>query len=379
MSAKVWEDPKTGKFYVKVNDKRLPKGRKAYLVKSESEAITECRRLNKALRDGSFNFDVQAASSSKDCETLKEYFEKFCKMQRGAFAARTLESYEGNFENHILPKLGAKKLNEITREDVSVFVSNLVTGKKLSRASVRIVCAELCALFNHAIEHQKIDSNPARKLTKLYKHARKSADIEPLSEAESMKFLAKVAEVAPRYYPLFLAAAHTGMRSGELASLKWTDVDFSSHLLSVFATKTSKRRKIDMSESLEKTFKALKAERAKRFRRAIPEHVFCNQNGGRIDMHNVKTRHFHRLLELAEVRSIRFHDLRHTFATQLIMRGESLAYVKDQLGHSSITLTVNTYTHWLQGSNRKAVNALPACETPENFESNVKKFEKKSA
>lgn len=109
MSAKVWEDPKTGKFYVKVNDKRLPKGRKAYLMKSESEARTECKRLNKMLRDGSFQFD-SAPAREEDCETLKEYFEKFCKMQKGAFAARTLESYEGNFKNHVLPVLGAMKV-----------------------------------------------------------------------------------------------------------------------------------------------------------------------------------------------------------------------------------------------------------------------------
>ncbi|MEE8586081.1 MAG: site-specific integrase [Acidobacteriota bacterium] len=59
------------------------------------------------------------------------------------------------------------------------------------------------------------------------------------------------------------------------------------------------------------------------------------------------------------LRRIRFHDLRHTFATLLIQNGEPLAYVRDQLGHSSISMTVDTYTHWIPGSNREAMDRLP--------------------
>ncbi len=77
-------------------------------------------------------------------------------------------------------------------------------------------------------------------------------------------------------------------------------------------------------------------------------------------MHNVKSRHFFKCLEKAGLRRIRFHDLRHTFASLLIQNGESLAYVKDQLGHSSIKLTVDVYGHLVPGANREAVNRLPS-------------------
>ena len=79
-----------------------------------------------------------------------------------------------------------------------------------------------------------------------------------------------------------------------------------------------------------------------------------------MDMHNVKNRHFFKCMEKAGLRRIRFHDLRHTFASLLIQNGESLAYVKDQLGHSSIRLTVDVYGHLVPGANRQAVNKLPS-------------------
>ena len=94
----------------------------------------------------------------------------------------------------------------------------------------------------------------------------------------------------------------------------------------------------------------------------IPNWVLCNREGNPLDMHNVKNRHFYKFLGKAGLRRIRFHDLRHTFASLLIQNGESLAYVKDQLGHSSIKLTVDVYGHLVPGANRQAVNKLPSLD-----------------
>ncbi len=95
-------------------------------------------------------------------------------------------------------------------------------------------------------------------------------------------------------------------------------------------------------------------------RNEIHDWVSCNREGNPLDMHNVKNRHYYKCLEKAGLRRIRFHDLRHTFASLLIQNGESLAYVKDQLGHSSIKLTVDVYGHLVPGANRQAVNKLPS-------------------
>ncbi len=76
----------------------------------------------------------------------------------------------------------------------------------------------------------------------------------------------------------------------------------------------------------------------------------------------MRNRVFYRCLDRAELRRVRFHDLRHTFASLLIQQGESLVYVKDQLGHHSIQITVDTYAHLVPGGNRQAVDQLDDAE-----------------
>lgn len=90
----------------------------------------------------------------------------------------------------------------------------------------------------------------------------------------------------------------------------------------------------------------------------VPELVFVNEEGNVIDDVNLRKRVFNKALEKAGMRRIRLHDLRHTFASLLIQNGESLAYVKDQLGHHSIQITVDIYGHLVPGANRQAVDRL---------------------
>jgi len=92
--------------------------------------------------------------------------------------------------------------------------------------------------------------------------------------------------------------------------------------------------------------------------RSKPEWLFCNETGNMLDADNVRHRVFYKLLETTGLRRIRIYDLRHTFATRLLMNGESPAYVKEQMGHSSIQVTVDLYCHWIPGSNRQAVDRL---------------------
>jgi integrase len=93
--------------------------------------------------------------------------------------------------------------------------------------------------------------------------------------------------------------------------------------------------------------------------------VFCNQEGNILDANSLRNRALHKCLDEAKLRTIRLHDLRHTFASLLIQNGESLAYVKEQMGHSSIKVTVDVYGHLVPGANRQAVNKLPVVATVE--------------
>jgi integrase len=163
-----------------------------------------------------------------------------------------------------------------------------------------------------------------------------------------------------------------GCRAGELAGLQWGDLDFNvkfplnrrgSGKLGT-KTKTGKIRRVDASDELLNELDRIRPQRQAQYlakgQNQIPEWVFCNREGNAMDMQNVCNRYFRPTLTKAGLRQRRFHDLRHTFASLLIQNGESLAYVRDQLGHTSIKTTVDIYGHLVPGANRQAVNRLPS-------------------
>ncbi|HEX7680320.1 MAG TPA: tyrosine-type recombinase/integrase [Thermoanaerobaculia bacterium] len=109
----------------------------------------------------------------------------------------------------------------------------------------------------------------------------------------------------------------------------------------------------------------------------LPAWVFTNTEGEPLDGDNVRRRIFEKALTKAKLRHIRIHDLRHSFASHLIQNGESLAYVRDQMGHSSITVTVDVYGHQLPDSNRAAIDRLDAIPSDIQMASAAKKGKSK--
>ena len=189
---------------------------------------------------------------------------------------------------------------------------------------------------------------------------------------------------AAHHYPLFLCALRTGIRQGELIALKVDDLDFEKKLIHVqhnlsrgalSVTKNGKDRKVDMSDGLAKVMKeiiskrradALRDEMKKPATERLGEEalldginadwLFQTPVGTQIDSSNLR-KLFDRLLAAEpKSRRIRFHDLRHTFPSLLLEQRESLTYVKEQMGHSSINVTVDIYGHLVAGDNRQAVN-----------------------
>ena len=163
-----------------------------------------------------------------------------------------------------------------------------------------------------------------------------------------------------------------GMRRSELAGLQWGDIEFSGKFLTVqrafveeriHPTKSGKSRRVDLSDTLVEALAGLRRQRREEYLQkgvnTIPEWVFANRNGRPLNMDKVKRRYFDKDLARAGLRSIRFHDLRHTCASLLLQNREPMIYVKEQLGHSSIQITVDLYGHLEPGRNRQAVNKLP--------------------
>ena len=228
-------------------------------------------------------------------------------------------------------------------------------------------------IYNHAIEDGMQIANPAARLGRFLKAKREQRlEITPLTEEEAARFLQAVQEYAPGYYPLLLCLVRTGLRIGEMFGLQWGNLDFQGRLIEVRRTytrgrieppKNGKIRRVDMSLHLTETLRQLRevreAEAAMNGKAISPEEwVFTNEVGGLLDESNLRRRVFHRCLAKAGLRRIRLHDLRHTYASILLARGESPVYVKEQMGHHSIKVTVDTYGHLIPGANKAAVDRL---------------------
>ncbi|MEA2063450.1 MAG: site-specific integrase, partial [Gemmatimonadota bacterium] len=156
---------------------------------------------------------------------------------------------------------------------------------------------------------------------------------------------------------------------GELLGLQWGDIDWNGGFVQVqrsfknqqmSETKTGRTRRVDMSDQLIEVLQRLytdrKKEALKSGRGEVIELIF-HKSGEPIAQNSIRNV-WKRILRKAGLRDMRFHDIRHTFASQLLSNGQSPVYVKEQLGHSSIQITVDIYGHLIPSSNREAVNQL---------------------
>jgi len=327
--------------------------------------------------------------------TFKEYAEVWMDTYaKTEIKESTRREYTAVLRNHLYPALGSLPFVKIRREHVRRLIAEK-SEAGLSRSTIRNILAPLREVYNNAIDDGLASFNPVARVGKFNK--RKSAEnkINPLKRKELSTLLEKTGERMPHYYPLLLCAGRSGLREGELIGLRPSDLDFHGRFIEVQRSisrgkvttpKNGKARRVDMSLQLTNTLDALvaakKAEALKREttkpanERRHPDEViaevmddwlFTTPNDGKqLDPNNMRKRVFYRCLDFAELRRVRFHDLRHTFASLLIQQGESLVYVKDQLGHHSIQITVDTYGHLVPGGNRQAVDRLDDIEVGED-------------
>ena len=340
--------------------------RKAKCIGDKKAAEKVASAIRQKLKLGEFGIEDEKKSPSfRDyaLEWLNTHVETACKYS-------TYKSYQTCLNKHLIPFFGDRALVDIHRRDVKRFIyDKLAEGLASSTVNNARLC--LSGIFTAAIEDEIISVNPAARTGKFTKRKDRRHDINPLTREEAKLFLDTARTHYPRYYPVFLCALRTGMRMGELIGLKWGDIDFNGRFIEVRRSivrgrittpKNHKTRRVDMSRQLTETLRDLRIERKKETLRKgwkeMPEWVFCNEVGDHLDTDNLRKRVFYKCLEKAGLRRIRFHDLRHTYASLLLAQKESPAYVQQQLGHASIQLTVDTYGHLVPGSNRCAVDKL---------------------
>ena len=203
-------------------------------------------------------------------------------------------------------------------------------------------------------------------------------EIKPLSPDQARKLVKTAYETGDRYTALHVVALHTGLREGEMLGLRWDDLDLEAVTPTLQVRRTLSETRVGHKCELPKSGKgcsirlsrkAVEALRSHRARQAEEKLrlgslwqdnglVFPTTIGTTTRGTNLLGRHFKPLLKQAELPGIRLHDLRHTCATILLMAGKHPKYVQELLGHASINITLDTYSHVLPDMQEKAAKAL---------------------
>ncbi|MCK8826106.1 tyrosine-type recombinase/integrase [Fuchsiella alkaliacetigena] len=344
---------KSGRWRAEIMIGRKANGRKDmkyFYGDTEEEASEQLEDFRYEYKHGLY----QEPSKTK----FKEWIEKWLKRKEKncVEGSDTLRTYKSFIDNRIIPTFGLYELEDLESFRIE---EKLYDWKEegLGRNSINTIYTILNQSLKYATKHKKIKSNPMNTVDKPKFRTQKN-NFKTLSKSEVNKFLKTVKEEAPEYYSVFFIALNTGMRRGEVLGLKWEDINF-------------KDRKIKIQRQLtgEKEFKLPKGEKKREFK--VPDKVInflrdhkkeqnkwrlklgkeynnldlinCKKDGSKLTPNYISGAIIKRLLKKAKVTDIRFHELRHTFATLCIQGGIEPKTVQQILGHSKIEMTLNKY------------------------------------
>jgi integrase len=322
-------------------------GKRRYVYgKTRKEVAT---KLNKAIaeRDAGMVFDAGSLR-------VGDYLDRWLDSIRDTLRRRTWIRHEEVVRLHLKPSLGIIKLDRINALQIqSLYRAKLDSG--LSPRTVQIIHVTLHKALKQAVRWSLLPRNivdgvdPPKAPKK---------EIKPLSE-EQVKRLLEAAQ-GDKLEALYVLAITTGMRSGELLGLQWEDVNLQAGIVQVRRSIFNGRIEAPKSASGNRNIRLTGTSiRALREHERTGEWVFSSQAGTSISVHNLHNRSWKPLLVRAELpHTTRFHDLRHTCATLLLTKGVHPKIVQEMLGHSSITITLDTYSHVLPNMQEEAVEAM---------------------
>jgi integrase len=281
-------------------------------------------------------------------------------------------------DNHILPRFGTLRLNQISVDAIEKFRNDLRDAGK-ARNTYRPIVGMVKSIFGAAVRRGELAQNPADKMAREFKGSRELAHDETGADEEgSIRDVLSGAEVAQLCSAakegldrtLFATAFVTGAREGELFGLRWSDVDFEAGKVRITRTlswacpkgearrprfyepKTkSGKRTITVPASL------LSALKVWKLACPVGELVFPREDGSPMSRETVAYR-FKVALQRAGLRQVRFHDLRHSCASELIANGAQITEVQHQLGHADAAITLRVYSHWIKKAEASTADKL---------------------
>lgn len=286
--------------------------------------------------------------------TLSEIADTWLEAQRDRLRPRTFERYEAVLRLHVLPRLGRFKAASITEEEVAGLIRAL-RAAGLAPASINKAVMVLGRILGNAVRRGLIPVNPVDRLERGERPRTERQEMRAL-ERDEIRALLEAADAA--YRPLLATAIFTGLRRGELLGLVWADVDFEAGLVRV-----RKQLDLDGARVTPKTPQAVRevvlmpalGRILREHRLASPfagdrQPVFASSVGTPLHYRNVNRRGLGQSAGRAGLNgqgrpNLRFHDLRHTFASLLVAEGANVVFVSRQLGHASPDITLKVYAH----------------------------------
>ncbi len=309
--------------------------------------------------------------------TLGEYLDRWLSdCVRGTVRDSTFSRDSYLVANHVKPSLGRIKLRNLS----ALHLQGLYRERqdcetaKLSASTVQKIHHVLHKALSQAVKWDLLPRNPADAVKAPVPLPK---EMHPLSATEAHSLLEASEE--DRLGAFYVLALHTGMRSGELLGLKWPDVDLEGRALRVrrTLTRTENGKKLALGEPKTKKSRrtvrltpravgALRSHRAQQAQEKLKfgslyedqDLVFAGEAGNLINPSNLRQRSFAPLLERAGLPRITFHDLRHTCASLLFQRNVHPKLVQELLGHASVAITLDTYSHMLPGMGGEAADAI---------------------
>ena len=278
---------------------------------------------------------------------LGDFLDRYLAAASHKLRSTTLRAHSNMVRIHIIPSLGNIRLVDLQPYHIQEFYTQKLE-EGLSRRSVQYIHAILHKALNQALRWELVNRN----VTDLVDAPRpKRKTFRTWTADEVKRFLAAVE--GHQWYPIYVIAAYTGLRQGEVLGLHKEDVDLKSGVIQVRHQITyvlgdglhitepkteASRRPVTLPETalnvLKTYLKDFKGDKL----------IFTTRSGRPISPRNI-VRHFKSVIAAEGLPEIRFHDLRHTHATLLLAAGVHPKIVQERLGHSSITLTLDTYSH----------------------------------
>ncbi len=290
------------------------------------------------IRDGMFF--PEKLGQKKDMlfkDMAKLYLEEHSKVNKRSYVTDVY------YMRRLTKSFGEKALSEITVQDVERLKGRL--AQEIAVATVNRHLALLSGVFNKAFAWKKTKANPVREVKKFKENNERT---RYLTEEEEPLLKAEFPE---EHWSKVEIAYNTGMRRGEQFNLRWSDVDFHSHTIAIRIPKSGEKEHVKMNDRVTEILRSLPS-------RLKSEWVFPSETGNTpLNANNFINRVLEPALKEARISDFRWHDLRHTFGSRLIMAGVDLRTVQELMRHKTIKMTLR-YTHLSPTHTLEAVNKL---------------------